>query len=60
MSVQYQLNDAVQLYGGIDNFLNQSYPINIGPNATTNSTVGGDAFHDIIGRRFKVGFRFKL
>ena len=59
-TVQYQLNNAVQLYGGVDNILNQGYPINAGANATTNSTVGGDAFHDIIGRRFKVGFRFKL
>ena len=59
-TVQYQLNNAVQLYGGIDNLLNQGYPINAGANATTNSTVGGDAFHDINGRRFKVGVRFKL
>ena len=59
-TVQYQLNNAVQLYAGVDNFLNQGYPSMIGPNLTTTSGVGGSGFYDLIGRRFKMGFRFKF
>ena len=59
-TVQYQLNTAVQLYAGVDDILNQPYPIQIGPNLSTTSGVGGSGFYDLIGRRFKVGFRFKF
>ena len=59
-TVQYQLNNAIQLYAGVDNLLNQGYPAMIGPNLTTTSGVGGSGFYDLIGRRFKVGFRFKF
>ena len=57
-NIQYTLNDSIRLYGGVDNLLNQAVPVNAGPSTLTSSAVGGDAYYDRIGRRFKVGIRF--
>ena len=61
-TMQYQLNNAVQLYAGLDNLLNQSPPAYAGGSASQGSQPGGGGanFYDIVGRRFKVGFRFKF
>jgi len=58
-TVTYKYTDNVSLFAGMDNIFNQSYPYNVGENLTTTSGVGGNGYYDLIGRRWKAGFRFK-
>jgi outer membrane receptor protein involved in Fe transport len=57
-TVQYRLNDALRLYGGVDNVLNRGFPINAGPSSQPFSGTGGASFYDRIGRNFTLGVRF--
>jgi outer membrane receptor protein involved in Fe transport len=56
-TVQYQLNDSIRLFGGVDNVMDKDFPVNAGPSTQPFSGTGSASFYDRIGRRFKLGVR---
>jgi iron complex outermembrane receptor protein len=58
MSVQYDLTDRVQLYGKINNLLNQDPPF-IAENATLKALADTSQIYDRLGRVFGLGVRYK-
>jgi iron complex outermembrane receptor protein len=58
MSVQYDLTDRVQLYGKINNALNQDPPF-IAENATLKALADTSQIYDRLGRVFGLGVRYK-
>jgi outer membrane receptor protein involved in Fe transport len=56
---RYELNDAIELRGGIDNVMN-AWPVWVGANASTTAIGSTDANYDTIGRRFYLGLKVKL
>jgi outer membrane receptor protein involved in Fe transport len=57
LSGSYQINDRIQLYGKINNLLNQNPPM-IANNATLKALADSSLLYDQIGRLFGVGVRY--
>jgi iron complex outermembrane receptor protein len=56
---RYEINDAIELRGGIDNLIN-AWPVWIGANASTTAIGSTDSNYDTIGRRFYLGAKLKM
>ncbi|HKQ43997.1 MAG TPA: hypothetical protein VJS47_01255, partial [Rhizomicrobium sp.] len=58
LSAQYDLTDRLELYGKINNALNQDPPF-IADNATLKALAASSQIYDRIGRLFGLGVRYR-
>ncbi len=58
-NVQYEVNDNLEVFAGVDNILNQEPPIT-GAATNTTSARSNAPWYDVAGRAYKAGIRFQF
>jgi len=58
-NVQYEVNENLEVFAGVDNILNQSPPIT-GATTNTTSARSNSPWYDVAGRAYKAGIRFQF